>query len=165
MRTQSSCCGRGLCGVFLLGVLCLSLAGCSSKKTTITGKVTLNDHPVVGATVIFLPADEGEGGGTATTGDQGEYSITTRKPGKMLVAVNPPMQRPNVPTFQGKTVTAPPKDSGAPEEIGKRPAQDKLLANFPMHYANVKTSKLEFEVKPGKNEYDIPLHGPGAGRK
>jgi hypothetical protein len=74
--------GGDLGGMIVATALGLVLAGCggADKPVTVTGVVTVNGEPVVGAMVTFLP--EGEAGrlASAITGTGGTFRLTTWKP-------------------------------------------------------------------------------------
>lgn len=66
----------------LLIVVVIGCGSSSSEPVTypVTGKVTLGGAPVEGAAVSFAPqsAELGIGGGTAQTGPDGTFSVTTQ---------------------------------------------------------------------------------------
>jgi hypothetical protein len=60
------------------------LAGCSTpggpSLTAVIGKITLDDKPVAGAKVMFIPQGATLGhGGIAITGDDGQYEIVAQR--------------------------------------------------------------------------------------
>src|SRR5207248_50791 len=100
-----------------------------------------------------------EGGGTAQI-IEGKYTLRSPKPGKMKIAVLPPTFNPLTDRAkEGRiAVLTPPKDSGAPEDVGKVDLEAlKNMPKIPPHYVNAATSGLEFELKVGPNEHDIEL--------
>lgn len=66
-----------------LALICsaILLAGCGGPQNPatypVTGKVTLKGKPVAGASVVFVPQNATEPGATATSQDDGTYSLTT----------------------------------------------------------------------------------------
>jgi len=131
---------------FLLGarmaplLMLVMLAGCSSGLSSVHGKVTFQDGtPLTLGHVMFQPMDKDNV--FAPRADiksaDGHFEMSTSKPGdgappgKYRVAVQP------YSPFPGEKVT---------------PA-----AAFDPRYSDYETSGLEFEVKPGRNEFNITI--------
>jgi hypothetical protein len=76
------------------------LSGCGAKPVKVTGTVTLNGQPVEGATVQFVPVNDGGRPAVGTTGADGGFSLTTIEnhdgamPGeyKVVITYNPPVE-------------------------------------------------------------------------
>ncbi|HZY86149.1 MAG TPA: hypothetical protein VFE78_15045 [Gemmataceae bacterium] len=65
----------------VLGLALVLALGCGKKMVPVSGKVTLNGQPLVGATVSFQPvasggAAEAGPGSAGKTNDNGEYTLT-----------------------------------------------------------------------------------------
>lgn len=82
----------------------LSLTGCSGdglRRVPVEGRVTAQEVPVGGATILFLPADQTQGeGGIGTSDPSGNFSLVGSRqgatgvvPGKYLVRVSRLMDR------------------------------------------------------------------------
>jgi len=118
--------------------LCLLSGGCSNGDLArVHGKVTLDDGaPVANATVVFENSATNVSA-SGTTADDGTYELMSLKPGdgappgNYAVTVHHPM----------------PADSSQ--------VQGPRL--FPPWYERPDTSGLTYEVKRGRNEFDIPL--------
>ncbi len=127
--------------------LTLSVGGCGNGMYPVRGSVTLADGtPLARGLVIFERVD----GGPPLTARgniqaDGRYELSTERsgdgapPGRYKVAINPL------------------DTSDVPDEQKKLP--------FDVKYLNLKTSGLEFEVKPGTNEYLIKLEKGTRARK
>jgi hypothetical protein len=113
------------------------LASCSSEEPTgsVTGKVTLDDAPVVAGTVLFL-SDDGRAASAELQPD-GTYTLECRL-GQFKVAVAPP-----VPPGAEAALDAPESDAGG--------------VDIPPQYQDVGSSGLTTEVKEGTNRFDISL--------
>lgn len=113
-------------------------AGCGASMNPVSGKVTLpGGQPVPGGMVVF----EGQVGGKTISargaiGPDGSYTMSTNTPGD------------GVPAGTYKVSIAPP-GSANPDA----PAPSPFAAKF----SSFDSSGLTFEVKPGKNEFPIPV--------
>ena len=85
-----------LCRIMILGLACLLLAGCghSGTQAAVEGTVTLDDKPVDGGMITFVPEEYKAGGieRTVVTADikDGKYSVDAAKgavPGKYRVEI------------------------------------------------------------------------------
>ena len=117
------------------------LVGCGEGKTApVNGRVKLKDGSDVSVLAGYSLTFEAEGGKTSAVGDvnrDGTFKLSTfgandgAMPGKYRVAINPP----NNP------------------DPDKPPTKSKL----PAKYANLETSGLAVEVKPGQNNIELEL--------
>jgi hypothetical protein len=147
----------------LLGLLAV---GCSSKKGTVSGKVTYNGKPLTKGMVTFLP-ESGQGGAfSSPIKEDGTYMVSGVPAGKMKIAVVPAR-------VQNKTAMTPQagkSENGQVSETGKKimPRLAKKFAgvleapkgpssDFPSHYSNPEKSGLEFTVTGGSETHDIEL--------
>ena len=122
-------------------VLLVCLVGCGESKTApINGKVKFKDGSDVSVLAGYSLTFEAEGGKTSAVGEldrDGTFKLSTfgandgAVPGKYRVAINPP----NNP------------------DPDKPPTKSKL----PAKYANLDSSGLTAEVKPGQNNIELEL--------
>ena len=122
----------------VIGTCFIEIAGCGSSLQSVRGTVTLPDgKPAAGSQVVF----DGPIGGKAISarGDvqaDGSFELSTSRPGdgvplgKYRVQVNPP-------------------------PLVNAEATQRLPFNA--KYTDFSTSGLEYEVKPGSNEFSIQL--------
>jgi hypothetical protein len=120
---------RGL----LLPVILLISLGCGKPtgEGDISGKVTYEDKPLSGGSIVFLD-DEDRQVGTATLGLEGEYSVFKVPVGLVRITVSPPSAPPH--RRQGGV---------APSKVRARPK---------------KPSVVTYTVQPGKQEHNIDLY-------
>jgi len=139
--------GRAVPLGLLLGAL-VFVAGCNTggPKNAVSGKVTLDGKPVSGI-VAFIWDDKKEL--TSPTGPDGSYTIPEPNPGTVKVVVRS-MQA----LTSGAGPKAPPK-GGAP--MTEMPGAATGGTAPPQKYTQPNTTPLTYEVKPGKQTYDIPL--------
>jgi hypothetical protein len=126
-------------GLALAMLACL--VGCGESKTApVNGRVKLKDGSDVSVLAGYSLTFEAEGGKTSAVGDvnrDGTFKLSTfgandgAMPGKYRVAINaPPNPDPDTP-----------------------PTKSKL----PAKYANLDSSGLTAEVKPGQNDIELEL--------
>ncbi len=123
-------------------VLLLTVAaGCGpGNHATVTGTVTLNGKPLRTGTVTFHPSEAGPVA-YGMIGMDGGYTLQTgTRPGL------------TVGRYVATVVATTDRPSPGEELPGK------LLT--PARYGDVKQSDLRFEVKPGRNQIDLPLQSP-----
>jgi len=120
----------------------IGVSGCGPKdtKNSVSGKVTLNGEPVDGI-VAFVGSDNKEV--TGPTKPDGSYEIIGAPVGQVKIIVK---RLPNA----NKPTVAPPKDAPA------MPSTNNGVPP-PVKYGATTTSDLSFEVKKGKQIYDIKL--------
>lgn len=117
------------------------IAGCGDRLHPVHGSVTLEDGKPLAKGLILLERSEGGAPITArgTVKADGSFELSTHKmgdgayPGKYRVSINP-------------------------QDMSDVPDEKKVLP-FDHKYLNAGTSELEFEVKPGVNEFPIKLTG------
>lgn len=126
------------------------LAGCGGgdkggNKSEVSGKVTLGDKPVSGV-VTFITADGQEV--SAPTDAEGKYSIANPPTGQVSVIVKP------LPGPSGPAAVMPKGGAEMPKE-----SMDTVGGGVPppARYQAKMTSGLTYDIKPGKQTYDIPL--------
>ncbi len=155
---------RSMRGPALLCTMILACiaAGCGGKtKTKVFGKVTVGTQTLDGGTLVFMPEDEGPGGGTAQIDQDGNYTLTLTKQGTMKVYVYPPTPSDPASTLRGgppKDRAGPPKDVGAPPGAasGRTGVAKKSTVNIPKKYTDPKLTDLVVEIKSGEQE--LPIH-------
>lgn len=142
----------------------LTLAGCGkdSKHNTVKveGVVTLDDKPVPNATVTFRPVKEGSGApATATTDDQGRYSLITVGTGTREAGAVPGEY--HVGVIKTKIDTDTSGDSSDPNygkqkvAYGKK-AEKGVTHAVPQKYNKPEESGIKVTVEGGKDN-DIPI--------
>jgi hypothetical protein len=129
----------------LIILLCLSIVGCGDSGATVTGKVIYekDNSPMSQGTVIFV-ADNGHFAKGGVQGD-GSFRLKTGssnvgiEPGKYNVSITPP-------------------DTSAARENGiiVPPIVD-------ARFLSPQTSGLQYDVKPGKNDFTIKVSKPAGG--
>ena len=140
---------RCILGVSFIAASLFLVAGCGSggkdAKDQVTGKVTLDGKPVSGV-VSFVFGDKEI---SSPIGTDGTYQIISPPTGTNKIYVKGGLGA-GAPTVKGEM----PK-SGAPEmpKLGG----DSTGVAPPTKYGAVTTSGLTFEVKGGKQTYDIVL--------
>ncbi len=127
-------------------VFLLAAAGCAQPDplARVRGRVSLEDGtPLPRGMVVF----EGAGGGKAVTArgevqTDGTFQLSTHRPGD------------GVPPGKYRVLVNPLDLSDVPDEQKTLP--------FDAKYMKFETSGLEYEVKPGDNQFDIKLAKPAA---
>jgi hypothetical protein len=154
--------GRRGFGVGGLGVLLILSAGCSSKGT-VSGKVTVNDLPVRRGTVTFTAASETTWASSVPIGADGSYTIVNAPPGPMKITVaSADSNRRLGAKFKDRKGSAA-KDANTddmPPSVRNRfnpDASGSGSPSVPKRYNDAEKSGLTYDVKPGKQEYDIQL--------
>ena len=114
--------------------------GCGSPEATVSGVVTLDDQPLSGGSVSFVPAFDGAGASAEIQTD-GSYEARTANAeglaaGRYRVAVRA-------------------LGESTPDPRGGPPKPGKLLT--PQRYARSTTSGIEVEVVAGDNDLPIKL--------
>lgn len=130
----------------------LLAAGCTSgggpALTQVSGTVTLDDKPLAGAIVRFLPQGSTEGhGGFAKTDESGKYTISAQKlnkkglwPGEYKV-------------FLSRLVGL----DGAPLPPDAKPIETAAKETVPEQYSRAHLTPLKVTVGKDAVTYDIPL--------
>jgi len=112
----------------------------------VTGKVTLEGQPVNGI-VTFVYANGPDA--TAPTGLDGGYTMVNPPLGQVKVLVK------TLPGMGGAGMVAPPK--AGPEMPSMAGTASSQGVAPPARYGTVASSDLAYEVKAGKQTFDIPL--------
>jgi hypothetical protein len=137
--------GRALLPTALL--IALSTAGCGSRLYPVRGTVSLEDGTPLTKGMVIFESDQ-EGAIVMARGEikpDGTYELCTHRPGD---GVPPGKYHVHI-------------KSGDLSEV----SDEKKNLPFDVKYTKFATSGLEFEVKPGPNEYEIKLARPRKGRR
>ena len=139
-------------------------AGCSGgpdapdrpKTETVTGKVTYNGSPLVGASVTFSPLDPSGNGASGVTDESGAFTLTTFETGDGAVAGDY-----SVGVLKQEYIPGDPSysDSNSPN-YGKTPppeAEGKTKNLIPERYSNPDSSGLSARVVEGDNDVTLDL--------
>ena len=163
-----------------LAVLATIIAGCGgrSKAVTVTGIVTLDDVPVEGVSVRFIPVDPSKGEHAfGTTGSDGRYRLTTKNPedgaipGDYKVVVTMAESRDAPEGMAAGSGGAPrPGEMTGPmksfsgeqqrKQGGSGGATKKAPTKIPAVYNEFKTTPLTATV-PAGGDINLPLHSKG----
>jgi hypothetical protein len=142
-------CLKSLRMLLPVAILAFFVAGCGNGLSKVSGRITLDGKPLVGAkdvavTVMFYP-ESGRGAPAAGLADEnGDYYVSTGAkvglpPGNYVVTLS-----------ASKFIPSP--GGGMPSR--------KILT--PSRYADPKLSGLRTEVQPGRNTFDIQLSSSDA---
>jgi hypothetical protein len=138
-------CGR----ILLIFLVLAALGGCGARKYPVVGKVVFKDgKPLPGGLIVFSPLDPGNHvGARGYIQPDGTFELSTEKEGdgslqgRYQALIRPPSQGKN---------------------------EDDPRRNIPVidpRYTRYETSGLEFEVKPGKNDFTIEVEKPRTASK
>jgi hypothetical protein len=132
----------------LILILALALSGCSSKNqpVRVEGIVTLDDRPVEGVMVVFIPEGTISRPASAMTDSEGHFSLTTFKegdgaiPGDYRVVIKKRDALPEPPAI----------DASDPKSIlahyKNREDRRKQKSQLPHVYAQEKTTPFHYTV-------------------
>ena len=143
MTLTSTLCRRNLCHLWPV-ILLTAVVGCDQGMASVTGRVVYeNDGSgVPGGLVMFLPVEKGQPYARGNIQLDGTFRLGTETPGS---GANP-----------GKYgVCIIPPDRSAERENGA-----KIMPLVDSRYQDAATSGLEFEVKPGKNDFTMKVSRP-----
>jgi hypothetical protein len=147
--------------LFLVLPFCLALAlGCGARsperKTSVTGKVTLNGKPVTAGKVIFFKASEPTGTDAHLT-TEGAYTLDPAQEGDFTVIVDTEFVNPNKKTeayggSKGKKdqMKLGPTPSGYGGPKGE-------YVKVPDKYTKKETSPLKVTIKQGKQTFNVDM--------
>lgn len=122
--------GSGSVASHAIVVACILVTGCSDRRfAEVSGSVQLGGKPLSGAFVVFTPKRADEVRGVGSTDAAGRYRIL-RPGGRFGAPVGPCI------------VSVHGGDSGTP---------------IPKKYSTA--SELLFDVKPGRNEFNVDIPG------
>jgi hypothetical protein len=147
------------------------LVGCGDSGTTLKGKATIDGQPFVGTIHVTNPTTNQTAAGTASEKD-GSFTVANAPVGQVIIHVEPgvipkdPSLGHNRPLNNQAPKGLPPKD--APESdyppylnyLAKNPAlRDALERSEKVDpkFKSATESPLKTEIKPGTNQFDVPL--------
>lgn len=151
---------RQICALFVLSLLIHS-AGCGSGKPTVntvavSGKVTLDDKPISGATLLFLDATGGKNQAFGKTDESGNYKLAFASydgamPGNYKVVIE------YLTDLEGKPIST---DEGMDANMLKMEGKAKQVLS--PNYSDHSMTQLTAEVKAsGSNTIDFKLKSDG----
>jgi hypothetical protein len=150
--------------VSVLVTLGIVLAGCpnSSRPATyrVTGTVTMQEKPVEGAVITFVPSsNEGEAA-SAITDANGKYALTTwqagdgARPGEYRVKLSKQEQTTAAPSKGVKNLSIEEEQKIYVENMKPRPPAKSLM---PSKYQDESTSGLSHTVPKAASTFDIEI--------
>ncbi len=146
----------------LLPLVFLAL-GCTNPNAPVmlTGKVTYNDKPLTGGTILLQSKDNI--GFSGVIGADGNYTVPEVKPGDYTVTIQS-LSDPNAPKPAGSGpggAAAPAAGGSTPPGAGGATAPAGTFMKIDPKYADPKNSGLKVSVKAGgPAKQDFPLTGP-----
>jgi hypothetical protein len=135
-------------------VLLVALAGCGGdNRARVSGKVTYQDKPLPGGTVVFVTEDNGKQDRAPIQPD-GTYSAANVPMGNLRVGVEPATKGAigNMPIDAAKPVI--PADSPAAKVYGQSGA---AYVDIPENLRNPATSNITLKVEKSAQTFDITL--------
>lgn len=141
-------------GFFVAGLVALINLGCGGSDSEldlvpVTGIVKLDDAPLPNALVTFYPEDTKGFSATATTDEEGKFSLTTKNPGDGAIVGKHKVTVRERPPEQSEEIT-----SGDAYE----PTDPKAASKIPLHFSRVEESGISKEVTAsGDNDFVIEL--------
>jgi hypothetical protein len=138
------------CPILVLVLVSFGPVGCGSKRNSVSGTVTYKGRPLPSGLVVFV-CKEGTASKPARIAEDGTYSADDVAPGSVTVCVDV-----SLPTTDGDSTEAP--ETQSKDQANKAsPAPTTPYVSIPERYKDPSQSGLTFEVKPGKNVFNIPL--------
>ena len=135
-------------------VACAVLCGCGggAKLSPAKGKVTYNGQPVSGASVTFMPTEQGGQVASGVTDAEGKFALNTlgnkgAAPGKYQVGIVKA-------SSQGDTSKLTPEDMKKMADTGKTM---QAKPEIPPKYAGPQTSGLQATVTTDASKNDFPF--------
>jgi hypothetical protein len=139
----------------LLRALCIAgglliFSGCGKKSTEVSGTVKLNGKAIKVGEITFIAED-----GSLDTSQikDGAYTLYRAPVGMVKITVKSTKPVPYVNRHGG--MKAPPEGAAAPQAADEQ--TDKNYIPVPKKYNDAETTDLTYEVKSGKQEYNIDL--------
>lgn len=134
----------------LLGLL--AFVGCTPSGpalTPVSGTITLDDKPLVGAKVTFVPQGDTQGhGGSTRTGDDGKYEITAHRANNRK-GLQPGSYKVVVSRLVGSDGNLLPPDA--------KTADIAAIESVPARYSNARETTLSVTVDATPKAFDFPL--------
>jgi hypothetical protein len=133
--------GRPGAGFGILAVLLLGFCGCGTAKYPVTGKIVFKDGtPLPGGLIVFSPVDPANHTGARGYIDaDGTFTMSTDSEGDGSLAGR-----------YKALIRGPTQGHGEDDPLSKVPMID-------IKYYSFEKSGLEFDVKPGPNDFTITV--------
>ena len=146
---------RSRSSFWILSCLVMLSLGCggagapSRPMGDVTGTVTYQEKPVVGANIVFLPTVRDTPAGAAVTDGAGRYKLIIAGYQKGVVTGS----------YKVSIALNAPYDGPIPEGMNPEMAKENYRGKplIPEKYFNPSTSGLTAEVKSGSNTFDFAL--------
>jgi hypothetical protein len=156
---------RAIAGLFLLATI-VFVDGCkSTKKTTLTGKVSYNGKPVTGGDITLFPTDDKANPVSINISPSGTYEFFGPPIGDMKVTISTDSLR----NQQGGAYQMPQgMNQKPPEGKDENKFSDVMSGTnmpkyvpIPQIYNDKKTTPLTVTINPGANTKDFDLTESG----
>lgn len=135
----------------------LILAGCSSKRTTVSGKITYEGQPVNGVILHFYPNSD-KAKETAdvpiAVSQEGTFNATGIKPGDYKIVVE--ARKVDDMAMKMKNMKGAKADE-ARQKLEQSQGQEKPTIDFPKKYQNVLSTDLTCNITGGPQELNLVL--------
>jgi hypothetical protein len=140
------------------------MGGGHPATAPVSGTVTYNGEPVVGAKVVFIPKEGGSRNASGTTDSQGRYQLTTFEkndgavPGAYSVSISETAGAEDLGGISAEDPSAAygeAMEAVAGGEMGAGETAEE--GGIPAKYADPNKSGLEMTVESGKNVFDFNL--------
>ena len=129
----------------LLAIALFLFPGCSKQVSKVSGRVTVKGEPIVAGRIVFI-AEDGRLDSAQIL--DGAYLVSRAPIGNVKITITgtpPASNKPRV-------------GAGKPERFVKpETGPNKKFVDVPKKYSDEKTTDLTYEVKSGKQEYNIDL--------
>jgi hypothetical protein len=134
---------------FALGLMTLS--GCGKQTTEVRGTVKVNGETVNSGNIAFIAED---GRTDSAVIADGSYAILKAPIGKVKITIKSTKPVANANPHAGRMAGAPPEVQAQASGASSSP---KKFVEVPKKYGDENTTDLTYDVKSGKQEYDIDL--------
>jgi len=136
----------------------LSLSGCGKQTSEVRGTVRVNGQNVTSGNIAFISDDVRLDSSVIS---DGAYTLLKAPVGKVKITVVSTVPPGTSRGRAGNLAGVPPemreKAASAIAQGSSDPASGKKRIEVPKKYGDEKTTDLTYEVKSGKQEYDIDL--------
>lgn len=147
---------RRLTAFLVFLALCLSSGGCGGPNQ-VSGKVTFEGKPVSLGTIVFVGADGAPQ--TSLIASDGTFEVMGLRPGLAKVAVISLDPAGLDPTFEAELQDKFAKMGLTFPTVAQTPSD---WFPIPHAYADVETSQLTADIKPGTTQLEIKLENKGS---
>lgn len=141
-------------------------AGCSRghSESNVSGRVLLDGKPLLGGTVVFVPAAPGVNNVAAQIDEFGNFGPVVLPVGEVSVCVDnrslapQPQGRGPIPVPKGASPEIRAKMASRGAAAGPPPPPNPRYKPIPLRYHVIETADdLKFTVVPGEQKHDIEL--------